>query len=484
MVPEVVGSIPIVRPNQFPLERGVFNSNSNDISIINMSELIVSKFGGTSNSTVETLQASLELAQDSQVVVASAPGVLNDEQIANFPIDTDAPEDLLKNKVTDLLLEAHTEYVSHGEVPRQQTDAIQARYTSIVANLGSRWFYKHWTDSIPPRIRQAVMHGKEATSMLGEQLQAEVYQSLGYIILDPSRSGRDLDRNHKSWGEWLRPQIDADNKYIIGGNVSFDGERMYSFGRGGSDTTAALVARGIGADYCDIYSDTPLRSAHPDIVDPSLSKILDQVPYDVGRELGLNGTGLVHADALAIMQGSGIPIRAKNTFNPNGQYTTYADIIEEPQAGEVMAVSLIDEVSFLSIHEPGMRESQGRVADISQALADAKINLVDIVGDGADRDIVIVEGDSEAEVAIEVIRAHLKDGGSVTNRQLALLTLAGYRLRPASLDLQNKLLADNVFGSNQNAPYALTGEHSLRFGIDRADAITVAKRAHNSTVTI
>ena len=49
---------------------------------------------------------------------------------------------------------------------------------------------------------------------------------------------------------------------------------------------------------------------------------------------------------------------------------------------------------------------------------------------------------------------------------------------------QIKLRADNVFRSNQNAPYALTGEHSLRFGIDRANATTVAQRAHASVVNI
>ncbi len=445
-------------------------------------ERIVSKFGGTSNSTAEAVQASMELAADSQVVVASAPGVLSTEQLADFPVDTSAPAELLQKKVTQLLLDARQYYAETGELPDNHIEAITARYRAITGELADCALGARWVDTIAPRVHQTITMGSDYASMLGEQLQTEVYESVGFVLLDPSRAVQDLGRDYRNWGQWLAEAIEPGQRYIIGGNVSFDGQRMYSFGRGGSDTTAALVARALGVDACDIYSDTPLRSAHPDIVDPSESFILHNITYDVGRELGVNGTGLVHPDALAIMQGSGIPTRAKNTFGLADVYTTYHDAQEdEPGQGRPVAVSLMEQVTLLRVHEPGMRESQGRIADISQALANSKINLIDFIGDGADRDIIIVECDDQAASAAEIIRQHLRNGGTVTGQELALLTLAGYRLRDSSLEIQLRLNNQRAFGETKS-PFALVGEHSLRFGIDRNNAREVARRVHNLEV--
>lgn len=86
-----------------------------------------------------------------------------------------------------------------------------------------------------------------------------------------------------------------------------------TFGRGGSDTTATVIAAAIAADYVEIYTDVAgVMTADPNMVDNA--KIINQVSYNEVCELAYQGARVIHPRAAEIAMKEGIPIKVKSTF--------------------------------------------------------------------------------------------------------------------------------------------------------------------------
>ena len=92
--------------------------------------------------------------------------------------------------------------------------------------------------------------------------------------------------------ERIHNELDKKRIVIVTG---FQGVNKYNdyttLGRGGSDTTAVVIAR-LHADLCEIYTDVDgVYSADPRIV--KSAKKLDEVTYDEMMELASLGAGVL-----------------------------------------------------------------------------------------------------------------------------------------------------------------------------------------------
>ena len=91
-----------------------------------------------------------------------------------------------------------------------------------------------------------------------------------------------------------------------------DGE-IVTFSRGGSDVTGAILARGVGADLYENWTDVSgMRMADPRIVEhPAL---IERITYRELRELAYMGATVLHEDAIFPVRAAGIPIHIRNNF--------------------------------------------------------------------------------------------------------------------------------------------------------------------------
>ena len=270
---------------------------------------IVAKFGGTSNATLESTEACFKLAEDANIVVVSAPGKTGDS-----------------DKVTNLLLDARSAYERNGEVPSTVSDEVSARYADIIGvTKGSDG---KWIDDIAPRIISCVHQGRAAASTLGERLQAEIWQKQGYELLDPVTSPIDLGDDPGLWRQWLEVRCSADGRYVLPGNTTRHNGALADFERGGSDISAGLVAFGTRAGLHRNYTDGGALSADPSIIDRDRLSEIDHLLYVEGRELGRNGTGLVHAAAMIPLMIAGIPTHIISAFDPDAPITVMNNDVE------------------------------------------------------------------------------------------------------------------------------------------------------------
>lgn len=439
-----------------------------------MSERVVAKSGGTSNADIAPVQASLEWAAQSSIFIPSAPGKLHGE------------DNLFGKKVTDLLLTAHNEYIEDGEISPEVDDAIVMRYERIVDGLGSRAMPTRWIDHLSPRIEQAVRHGEDAASMIGERFMAEIYAQQGFVLIDPGRTPHDLGTDPEAWRGWLSSAYDPDYRHVLIGNTTRVNGQLRTFSRGGSDTSGGFAAYGIQADLNLNLTDGGAKSADPKLVGDDNAIHIPHLLYVEGRELGRNGTGLVHPAAMVPLMRGNIPTEIRSTTDRSAPFTELDNDIGRAQkrAGRPLALSLMEDVVVQRIYEPGMAEDVGRLETFETAIAEAGIPLVDSQGDGVDAQEYFVD-QQYADKSASIL-AGLTRGGSVESSDpLSFVTLVGYRLK--------RRLFDNLIGLHFNAgldgkmwqfgeyPFSL-GRHSMRLGAPPEQGAQLLKRVHEATL--
>ncbi len=97
-------------------------------------------------------------------------------------------------------------------------------------------------------------------------------------------------------------------------------------GRNSSDTSAILAARhlyrlGVLVDEIEIWSDTNGVYSSDPKRDPS-SRHIPLMTHSELRELLEQCPQVLHSQALDALDGEHIPITIRNTFDPDGRFTT------------------------------------------------------------------------------------------------------------------------------------------------------------------
>lgn len=95
-------------------------------------------------------------------------------------------------------------------------------------------------------------------------------------------------------------------------------------GRGGSDTTGSLIAKGIKTDYYEVWTDVDgIYSADPKIFDAHL---VENIDYELIQELASMGAKVMHPLSIKPCADENIPIYVKNTFNEKSKGTIITNI--------------------------------------------------------------------------------------------------------------------------------------------------------------
>lgn len=88
--------------------------------------------------------------------------------------------------------------------------------------------------------------------------------------------------------------------------------RVTTLGRGGSDTTAAVLGAALGAERVDIFTDVPgVYTADPRLVEDAVK--LDQLTFREVVEMAHSGAKVVHPRAVEIAMEQRIPLRIRPT---------------------------------------------------------------------------------------------------------------------------------------------------------------------------
>ena len=133
---------------------------------------------------------------------------------------------------------------------------------------------------------------------------------------------------------------------------------MREFDRGYSEVTFSKIAVEVRPAEAVIHKEFHLSSADPNIVGLENAVIVGATNYDVADQLADVGMEAIHPKAAKPMERAGIPIRLKNTFDPEHPGT----LITKDYVGERARVEIVtgsEKVTLVEIHDPSMVGSVG-----------------------------------------------------------------------------------------------------------------------------
>lgn len=206
----------------------------------------------------------------------------------------------------------------------------------------------------------------------------------------------------------LEPMLDKGIIPVVTGYIASTQEGFITtLGRGGSDYSATIIGSSLNADEICIWTDVDgLMTADPKIV-PS-ARTMPEISFQEAIEMALFGAKGLHPRALEPAMEEGIPVRIRNTFNPENP-GTLIDNKQKIKAGEIVkAVNLIKNVSLVNISGAGMVGAPGTAAKVFDVLGKNNVNV-----------LMFSQSASEANISFIIKKASL--GKVMSALEIALL---------------------------------------------------------------
>jgi aspartate kinase len=397
--------------------------------------VVVQKYGGTSVGSPERIAlvadriARSREAGNDVVVVVSAMGDTTDDLLSMAQAITQVPEP----RELDMLLTA-------GE-------RIAMSLLAIAVNA----------------------RGCRAASYTGSQAGIITDTHHGKAKIVEIRPGR------------IRESLDAGNVVILAGfqGLSTDYD-ITTLGRGGSDTTAVAMARALGADVCEIYTDVDgVFTADPRL--ESGARKIDAISYEEMLELATAGAKVLQLRAVEYARRHGVRLHVRNAVG-EAQGTWVVDNDEEGmlESALIRGVALDVEEAKVTLDE--VPDRPGVAAAIFKAVAAEGINVDMIVQN------ISHEGRTDLSFTVEradlprvdaVLSGIVADIGALryeTDDEIAKLSLvgAGMKSNPGvAADMFDALAAEGV-----NIEMISTSSIRISCVIRAADAERAVRAVH------
>lgn len=239
-------------------------------------------------------------------------------------------------KVTDALYACYEERMEKGNCDKTFA-VVRKRFEDIASGLEIDVDINGVLDAVKAGIDRYA--SKDYTASRGEYLCALLLaKKLGYEFIDSAdmvyfEDGK-LKMHHSL--DLIKERLKDVEYAVIPGFYGADANgKVTTFSRGGSDITGALVARAMGAEVYENWTDVDgFLTADPRIVDNP--HIIDYLSYRELRELAYMGAEVLHPESIFPVRSVGIPINIKNTFNPSSDGTMIVSERKLPKTDKVV----------------------------------------------------------------------------------------------------------------------------------------------------
>ena len=136
--------------------------------------------------------------------------------------------------------------------------------------------------------------------------------------------------------------------------------------RGGSDYTASLIGAAMGAEEIQIWTDIDgMHNNDPRVVDHT--EAVRQLNFEEAAELAYFGAKILHPTCVQPAKYAGIPVRLKNTMDPDAEGTIIDNVIVR---GKIKAVAAKGNITAIKIKSSRMLGAAGflrKVFDIFES---------------------------------------------------------------------------------------------------------------------
>ena len=180
-----------------------------------------------------------------------------------------------------------------------------------------------------------------------------------------------------------------------------DSHETTNLGRGGSDYTAAIIAAALDAEVLEIWTDVDgFMTADPKVIQSAYT--INELSYVEAMELCNFGAKVVYPPTIYPVCIKHIPIRVKNTFNPEHPGTLIKDKIDD-DLKPIKGISSIKGTTLITVTGLSMVGVIGVNRRIFTTLADRGISVFMVSQASSENSTSIGVRDEDAEAAVEVL---------------------------------------------------------------------------------
>ena len=372
----------------------------------------VMKFGGTSVGSVKSILSLKKIVETEArtqpvVVVVSA-----------------------LNGITDLLIATSKMAKQGDEHYREEFDAMVTRHhqmiEAIITDDKKRIDLFNNVDQLFDQLK-SIFYGVYLIHDLSEKT-ADTIVSYGerlssHIVAAMLKNGVRMNSRDfiRTWDKEGKHVIDADlttqlvkeafkdiddkHIYVVPGFIARDRDshETTNLGRGGSDYTASIIAAVLNAEVLEIWTDVDgFMTADPKVIKTAYT--INELSYVEAMELCNFGAKVIYPPTIYPVCVKNIPIKVKNTFNPEHPGTLIKAKIENDQK-PIKGISSIKGTSLITVTGLSMVGVIGVNRRIFTTLANEGISVFMVSQASSENSTSIGVRDEDAAAAAEVLNA-------------------------------------------------------------------------------
>lgn len=316
------------------------------------------KFGGTSVGSPERMQDVAQLVTKSGeptfVVLSAMSGTTNSlVEISDYlykknPEGAQEVINALEKKYM-----GHVDKLYSKEETKQKTAEFLKKEFDYL-----RSFTKDTFTSFEEKI--VVAQGEVmSTNMVTNYLNEQGVKTVLLDALDFMRTDKNAEPDLTYIKEHLAEIMKANQGYQIYITQGFVCRNAYdevdNLQRGGSDYTASLIGSALMAEEIQIWTDIDgMHNNDPRIVEKT--DAVHQLNFEEAAELAYFGAKILHPTCIQPAKYAGIPVRIKNTMDPDADGTVVDNVLVR---GKIKAVAAKDNITAIKIKSSRMLLATG-----------------------------------------------------------------------------------------------------------------------------
>ena len=456
---------------------------------------LVVKFGGTSLATVKDIKNVVKTVDkisknNKTVVVCSAVGSITDELIEiSSLIEKGNKKDA--NRMLAKISQKHKQFAEHLITNSKTLKSLSNKLNSDLSELEELVHGLILLGEVTPRSYDYLISFGERLSidLVSFSLQELKNKSVPLSgkeagIVTDSNFGDSrplMDTTRIRLSKTIGDYLDKKTIPVIAGFAGADQHgKTTTFGRGGSDYTATIIASCIDADEIWLMSDVEgMMTTDPKLV--KNAKLIKEVSYAEAIEMARFGAKQIHPRTFEPLLSKKIPMRIRSSFDVNNQGT----LVSRPHSKSkvpIKCVSAIRKVGLLDLTGGILFAGPGAAAKIFSVLAKNAINAMMVSSNPSESSITIVvkkEDLHKAENALEIdlLGTTLKKIDTIPN--VAIIAVIGSGMRGTVGIASRVFLAAQKSNSNVMMIAQGSSELNLAFVVKDNDCKAVVTSLHN-----
>ncbi len=370
----------------------------------------VMKFGGTSVGSVKSILSLKDIVEaeartQSVVVVVSALDGITDKLIAISQLALKG--DKSYRDEFDGIVERHHQMIDTIITDSAKREELLKRIDALFEQLKSIYFGVYLIHDLSNKTQDAIVS-------YGERLSSNIVAAL--VKNGVRMNSRDFIRTEKKNGHHTLDAelttklvkenfstLDPKAIYVVPGFIARDRDshETTNLGRGGSDYTAAIIAAAMDADILEIWTDVDgFMTADPKVIQSAYT--INELSYIEAMELCNFGAKVIYPPTIYPVCIKNIPIRVKNTFNPEHPGTLIKDHIDNDQK-PIKGISSIKGTTLITVTGLSMVGVIGVNRRIFTTLANKGISVFMVSQASSENSTSIGVRDEDAQAAVDVL---------------------------------------------------------------------------------